>query len=207
MSTPRRGRLFVIAAPSGAGKTSLVRALMERDPKLGFSISHTTRPMRPTEREGHDYYFVDKDTFLAMAKAGAFLEHAQVFDNFYATGKAPVERALAEGRDLILEIDWQGAQQVRRALPEAITIFILPPSRAALEERLRNRRTDSEEVIQRRLRDAVADMSHWSEFGYVVVNDGFERALGELQAIVAGRGGALRAGRPGLERFVAGLLA
>ena len=180
---------------------------MERDPKLGFSISHTTRTMRPTEREGHDYYFVDKDVFLAMAKAGEFLEHAQVFDNYYATGRAPVERALAEGRDLILEIDWQGAQQVRRALPEAITIFILPPSRAALEERLRNRKTDSEEVIQRRLRDAVADMSHWSEFGYVVVNEEFERALKDLPAIVEGRGEALRAGRPGLERFVAGLLA
>ena len=180
---------------------------MERDPKLGFSISHTTRQMRPTEREGHDYYFVDKDTFLAMARAGEFLEHAQVFDNFYATGKAPVERALADGRDLILEIDWQGAQQVRKALPEAVTIFILPPSRASLEERLRNRKTDSEEVIQRRLRDAVKDMSQWRDFDYVVVNDDFERALGDLQAIVAGRGEALRAGRPGLERFVAGLLA
>ena len=180
---------------------------MERDPSLGFSVSHTTRAMRPTEREGHDYYFVDRDTFLAMAQAGEFLEHAQVFDNYYATGRTPVERALAEGRDLILEIDWQGAQQVRRALPEAITVFILPPSRAALEERLRNRKTDSEEVIQRRLRDAVADMSHWSEFGYVVVNDDFERALKDLRAIVQGRGEALRAGRPGLERFVAGLLA
>lgn len=202
-----RGRLFVIAAPSGAGKTSLVRALMERDPKLGFSISHTTRKMRPTEREGHDYYFVDKDTFLDMAKAGAFLEYAQVFDNYYATGRAPVERALAEGRDLILEIDWQGAQQVRKALPEAVTIFILPPSRAALEERLRNRQTDSEEVIQRRLRDAVDDMSHWSEFGYVVVNEDFDQALKDLQAIVQGRGEALRAGRPDLKAFAARLLA
>ena len=207
MSTADRGRLFVIAAPSGAGKTSLVRALMERDPKLHFSVSHTTRKRRPNEREGHDYYFVDRDTFRQMAAAGAFLEHAQVFDNYYATGRATVERALAQGQDLILEIDWQGAQQVRAALPEAITVFILPPSRAALEERLRSRRTDTEEVIERRLRDAVADMSHWREFRYVVVNDQFDQALAGLQAIIQGRGERLRAERPGLEAFAAGLLA
>ncbi len=208
MATPsssRRGRLFVIAAPSGAGKTSLVRALMERDPKLEFSISHTTRKMRPTEQEGRDYYFVDRDTFERMAQAGEFLEYATVFDNRYATGRAPVERALAAGKDLILEIDWQGAQQVRRALPEAVTIFILPPSRAALEERLRNRQTDSEEAIARRLRDAVADISHWREFGYVIVNDSFEQAIADLQAVVAGRGEQVRADRPGLEHFAAQL--
>ncbi len=206
-STPPRGRLFVIAAPSGAGKTSLVRALMERDPKLEFSISHTTRAMRPNEREGHDYHFVDRDTFQRMIAAGEFLEHAQVFDNYYATGRAPVEAGLRAGKDLILEIDWQGAQQVRRALPEAVTIFILPPSRAALEERLRNRQTDSEDVIARRLRDAVVDMSHWREFGYVIVNDSFEQALADLQAVVAARGEHLRADRVGLDRFAAELSA
>jgi len=205
--TPGRGRLFVIAAPSGAGKTSLVRALMERDPQLHFSVSHTTRTQRPNEREGHDYYFVDRDTFRNMADAGHFLEHAQVFDNYYATGRAPVEQALAQGKDLILEIDWQGAQQVRKALPEAVTIFVLPPSKAALEERLRNRRTDSGEVIERRLSDAVADMSHWPEFGYVIVNDRFDQALADLQAVVAGKGEHLRGDRPGLDAFAAGLLA
>ena len=205
--TPGRGRLFVIAAPSGAGKTSLVRALMERDPQLHFSVSHTTREQRPNEREGHDYYFVDRDTFEQMASAGEFLEHARVFDNYYATGRAPVEQALAQGKDLILEIDWQGAQQVRKALPEAVTIFVLPPSKAALEERLRNRRTDSGEVIERRLSDAVADMSHWPEFGYVIVNDRFDQALADLQAVVAGKGEHLRGDRPGLDTFAAGLLA
>lgn len=195
-----------MAAPSGAGKTSLVRALMERDPNLHFSISHTTRKMRPNEQEGHDYHFVERDTFERMAQAGEFLENATVFDNRYGTARAPVEQALATGRDLILEIDWQGAQQVRRAMPEAVTVFILPPSRAALEERLRNRQTDSQQVIARRLRDAVDDMSHWREFGYVVVNDDFEQAVAELQSIVAGRGERLRADRPELARFVAGLL-
>lgn len=203
---PNRGRLFVVAAPSGAGKTSLVRALMEREPTLGFSVSFTTRPRRPTERDGRDYHFVTAATFEQMVADDAFLEHARVFDNAYGTGRAQVEQALAAGRDLILEIDWQGARQVRDRLPEAIDVFILPPSRAALEERLRRRRTDSPEVIARRLADSVTEMSHWHEFRYVVVNDHFERALGDLVAIVQGRGEALRADRPGLAAFAAGLL-
>jgi guanylate kinase len=201
----RRGRLYVIAAPSGAGKTSLVRALMQREPALRFSISCTTRPRRPTEEHGRDYFFVDAAEFERMAAAGEFLEHARVFDNRYGTPRRQVEEALAAGQDLILEIDWQGAQQVRRALPECISVFVLPPSRAELERRLRGRGTDSEEVIRRRLRDAASDMTHWQDFAYVVVNDEFDRALSELQAIVAGRGEASRRDRPGLRELAAGL--
>ena len=193
-----RGRLFVIAAPSGAGKTSLVRALVEREPDLRFSISCTTRRQRPNEVHGRDYYFVDRETFERMVDSGEFLEHARVFDNCYGTPRRQVEESLAAGQNLILEIDWQGAAQVRRALPESISIFILPPSHPELERRLRGRGTDSEDVIQRRLRDAAADMAHWREFDYVVVNDDFEQAVTGLQAIVAGRGEALRRDRPGL---------
>ena len=184
----RRGRLFVIAAPSGAGKTSLVRALMEREPGLRFSISYTTRPRRPNELHGRDYFFVSPDEFERMAAADEFLEHARVFDNRYGTARRQVEDSIAAGQDLILEIDWQGARQVRSALPECVSIFILPPSRAELERRLRGRATDAEEVIQRRLRDAADDMTHWNEFDYVVVNDDFGQALEQLRAVVAGRG-------------------
>jgi guanylate kinase len=201
-----RGRLFVIAAPSGAGKTSLVKALLERKPELRLSISHTTRPIRPTEQHGREYYFVPVQEFRERIGRGEFLEHAQVFDNYYGTGRAPVEQQLAQGRDVILEIDWQGAQQVRRTLPECATIFILPPSRRALEERLRNRRTDSDEVIARRLRDAVGDMSHWNEFDYVVVNDNFDRAVTDLGRIVANDGEDLLATRPSLTPLLKDLL-
>jgi len=206
-SGTNRGRLFVIAAPSGAGKTSLVRALMEREPGLRFSISFTTRKQRPNEVHGRDYFFVTREEFDRMIAAGEFLEHATVFDNSYGTARRQVEESLAAGQDLILEIDWQGAQQIRRALPECHSIFILPPSRAELERRLRGRGTDSEEVIQRRLRDAAGDMGHWREFDFVVVNDDFEKALGELQAIVHGRGDASRRDRPGLAALAADLTA
>jgi guanylate kinase len=206
-ASSRRGRLFVIAAPSGAGKTSLVRALMEREPALQFSISYTTRRQRPNERHGRDYFFVGRDEFDRMVAAGEFLEHAQVFDNRYGTARRFVEDALEKGQDLILEIDWQGARQVRAALPECVSIFILPPSRNELEHRLRGRGTDSEDVIRRRLRDAAADMTHWDEFDYVVVNDDFGQALEELRAIVAGRGDASRRDRPGLETLAATLTA
>ena len=185
-SAIRRGRLFVIAAPSGAGKTSLVRALMERRPQLRFSVSYTTRKQRPNERPGHDYFFVTRDEFERMVAQGAFLEHARVFDNYYGTARRQVEESLAAGQDLILEIDWQGAAQIRGSMPECISIFILPPSRPELERRLRGRGTDAEDVIQRRLADAAADMTHWREFDYVVVNDEFERALDELQAVADG---------------------
>jgi guanylate kinase len=203
----RRGRLFVFAAPSGAGKTSLVRALMEKEPYLRFSISYTTRKQRPTEKKGHDYVFVGEEEFHRLAAAGKFLEHAKVFDNWYATPRGEVEDALSRGEDIILEIDWQGAQQVRAAMPECVTNFILPPSRAALERRLRERGTDSEEAIARRLRDAVADMSHWHEFDYVVINEQFERAVEELRAIVQGRGEVLRARRREVESLTGVLLA
>lgn len=206
-AAPRRGRLFVIAAPSGAGKTSLVRALMQKDPSLRFSISYTTRPPRPSEKEGHDYFFVTREEFDRKAAAGEFLEYAQVFDHSYSTPRRQVEEALAAGQDLILEIDWQGAQQVRKAMPECVSIFILPPSRAALEERLRERRTDSSEVIARRLRDAVADMSHWKEFDYVIVNAHFDEALEALREIIAGRGQAFSAQRPELKTLTRSLLA
>ena len=197
-SRPVRGRLFVIAAPSGAGKTSLVRALMEREPGLRFSVSYTTRKQRPNEIHGRDYFFVTREDFDRMVAAGEFLEHATVFDNSYGTSRRQVEASLEAGQDLILEIDWQGAQQIRRALPECHSIFILPPSRAELERRLRGRGTDSEDVIQRRLRDAAGDMGHWREFDFVVVNDDFETALAGLQAIVHGRGESSRRDRPGL---------
>ena len=189
--TSRSGGLFVISAPSGAGKTSLVKALLERNPALSVSVSHTTRPPRPSEQQGREYWFVTPQEFQERLARGEFLEHARVFDNFYGTGRASVAAVLAAGRDVILEIDWQGARQVRESAPDCTTIFILPPSRAALEERLRNRQTDSDAVIARRLQDAVGDMSHYREFDYVVVNDEFDSALQQLEAILAGSGQAL----------------
>jgi guanylate kinase len=193
--------LYVIAAPSGAGKTSLVRALMEKEPGLGFSISCTTRRPRPNEVHGRDYFFVSHEEFARMVEAGEFLEHAQVFDNRYGTPRAQVEQALAAGHSLILEIDWQGARQVRAAMPECVSVFVLPPSQPELERRLRGRGTDAEEVVQRRLSDAAADMAHWSEFDYVVVNDEFGRAVEELHAIVAGRGETSKSSAPGIASF------
>jgi guanylate kinase len=200
------GRLFVIAAPSGAGKTSLVKALLAREPNLRVCVSHTTRPQRPNEVDARDYHFIDVERFRAMLAEDAFLEHAQVFDNFYGTSRMALEHAFGQGYDVVLEIDWQGAQQVRRQVPGCITIFILPPSRRALEERLRNRRTDSDAVIARRLADAVGDMSHCREFDYVVVNDDFETAVGDLRRILAGTAGDLGPGRPMLEPLLAELL-
>jgi guanylate kinase len=205
--TPKRGHLFLVTAPSGAGKTSLVRALLQDHPNIRFSISYTTRQQRPNEKDAHDYHFVDKAEFERMVAAGEFLEHAQVFDNYYGTSRKAVEAQMTAGRDILLEIDWQGAAQVRQLMPEAVSIFILPPSREELERRLRNRGTDSDEVIARRLRDAAGDMSHWSDFDYVVVNDTFEHAQAELAAIVTGRGQASRAARPGLKSVVEALLA
>jgi guanylate kinase len=201
-----RGRLFVIAAPSGAGKTSLVKALLERRPELHVSISHTTRTRRPTEEHGREYYFVPVAEFRALIENGQFLEYAQVFDNYYGTGRKPVEEQLSQGRNVILEIDWQGARLVRAAMPECSSIFILPPSRRALEERLRNRNTDTDEVINRRLRDAVGDMSHWNEFDYVVVNQDFERAVSDLGRIIDGQGEDLRATREALKPLLVELL-
>lgn len=178
------GNLFVISAPSGAGKTSLVNALLERMSGIQVSVSHTTRAQRPGEVDGVNYHFVAREQFQALADAGDFLESAEVFGNCYGTSQRWVGQTLAGGTDVILEIDWQGAQQVRRLLPEAICITVLPPSRAALEQRLTGRGQDGPEVIARRMAEAVSEMSHYGEADYLVVNDRFEVALDELCAIV-----------------------
>ena len=202
-----RGRLYVVSAPSGAGKTSLVKALMEREPRIRYSVSYTTRKPRPNEVAGRDYHFVDVERFDEMAAQGEFLEHARVFDNCYGTGVRAVEEALALGEQLLLEIDWQGARQVRARLPEARSIFILPPSRDSLQQRLKARSTDADAVIERRLKDAAQDMTHFSEFDYVVINDRFDRALADLQAIVEDRGSHLTAQRAEVAALAARLLA
>jgi guanylate kinase len=203
----KRGRLFVITAPSGAGKTSLVNALLQTEPNLRLSISHTTRPRRPTETNGREYHFVTQPQFEQLIAQGQFLEHARVFDNFYGTSRAFVDEQLRQGHDVLLEIDWHGAQQVRAALAESVSIFILPPSRRALAERLAKRATDSAHVIARRLRDAAADMSHYREFDYVVVNDDFAHALEDLRRIIAGEGADLASDRPQLQGLLNELLA
>jgi guanylate kinase len=185
---PGTARLFVIAAPSGAGKTTLVKALVTKHPELRFSISYTTRPKRRNEADGVDYRFVDARRFEALRSNGELLESATVFDNLYGTSREQVERHLREGHPVVLEIDWQGARQVRASMPDCITIFILPPSLEELERRLRDRRTDSDAVIDRRLRDAIGDMSHWEEFDYVIINDDLDRAVADIEAVLAGTG-------------------
>ena len=179
-------RLFVIAAPSGAGKTTLVHALVTNNPHLRFSISYTTRKQRRNEAHGVDYLFVSREEFLKLRDAGELLEYAEVFDNLYGTSRAQVDKHLADGNNVILEIDWQGAQQVRESMPECISIFILPPSVEELERRLRDRRTDDDAVIERRLRDARSDMSHWHEFDHVVINDDLDQAVKDLEAALGG---------------------
>ncbi len=198
--------LFVFAAPSGAGKTTLVQAVTRNHPGLRFSISYTTREQRRNEADGIDYLFVDKDTFEKLRAEGEMLESATVFDNLYGTSRKQVEQHLAEGHHVILEIDWQGAQQVRESMPEAITIFILPPSLQELEQRLRDRRTDSDAVIERRLSDAVSDMSHWVEFDYVIINDDLDRAVADIEAVMAGQGSASATDNPELRETVARIL-
>lgn len=201
------GRLVVISAPSGAGKTSLVRALLETDPATRFSTSFTTREPRPGERDGEDYFFVSTERFAEMVDASEFLEHACVFDNHYGTGRGQASRLMAAGYDVLLEIDWQGAAQVRKAMPDCLSIFIMPPSLEELERRLRGRSTDSDAVIRRRLQDARADMAHWPEFDFVVVNENFDEALAELRAVLAGRAAHLRSDNPAQRSRLAGMMA
>jgi guanylate kinase len=200
-------RLFVIAAPSGAGKTTLVHAVVAKHPELRFSISYTTRPQRRNEAHGVDYMFVDKETFEALREKGEMLESATVFDNLYGTSREQVEKHLADNHSVVLEIDWQGAQQVRESMPECVTIFILPPSHDELVRRLRSRGTDSDEVIERRLQDALSDMAHWQEFDYVVINDNLDTAVADLEAVLAGNGETSATSNEALRHAVAGILA
>jgi guanylate kinase len=203
------GRLIVIAAPSGAGKTTLVRGLMRLHPELQFSISFTTRPPRATEVPGRDYHFVSQETFETMLAANAFLEHASVFDHYYGTSRQQVAELLAAGRSVILEIDWQGARQVRRQMPECRSVFILPPSVAELKRRLVSRGTDTPAVIERRFRDALSDMSHWREFDYAVINAELPAATAELAAIALDAPGnsASRTDNAALQQRVAAIFA
>ncbi|MCR9277954.1 MAG: guanylate kinase [Pseudomonadaceae bacterium] len=188
-----KGVLMIVAAPSGAGKTSLVRALVEREPEVFVSVSHTTRPQRPGDVDGKHYHFIDEDRFRAMVSAGEFVEHANVFGNLYGTSIAAIREPLDAGHDIVLEIDWQGAQQVRKQFKDAISVFILPPSKATLLERLSARGQDDAAVIEKRMASAVAEMSHYDEFDFVIVNDRFELAVAELTALL--RADRLRQGR------------
>lgn len=179
-----QGTLFIVSAPSGAGKTSLVRELIESLDGIRVSVSHTTRAQRRGEVDGVNYHFVSIAEFEAMISRGEFFEYAQVFDNFYGTSRSAVEALLKAGQDVILEIDWQGAQQVREQVPDSVSIFILPPSCDELERRLASRGTDAHATIARRMRDAVSEMSHYDEYDYLVINDDFTTALRELQSLV-----------------------
>lgn len=185
--TQLAGTLYILSAPSGAGKTSLVKALLQQDEQVGVSVSHTTRAMRPGEVDGVDYNFVTMDAFNALIEQGQFLEFAEVFGNKYGTSQQWVKEQLAAGRDVILEIDWQGAEQVRRLMPEAVTVFILPPSRAALRQRLNARGQDSDEVIEGRMAEATSEMSHYPEYDYLLINDDFDTALQQLASLFQAR--------------------
>lgn len=193
LSEPRgaKPRLFIVSAPSGAGKTSLARALIASDDSIVLSVSHTTRAPRPGERDGHDYHFVDRKVFLEMVERGDFLEYAEVFGNFYGTAREAVDGFLAEGLNVLLDIDWQGARKVRDHMPGSVGIFVLPPSLQTLRQRLEQRGQDSEEVIGARMHKAIAEMSHFDEYDRIIVNSEFEKALAELRSIVAGGEGGL----------------
>jgi guanylate kinase len=202
-----QGKLVVIAAPSGAGKTSLVRALLDSVPQVRFSVSYTTREPRAGEVDGRDYFFVSRQEFEAMVTRGAFLEHATVFGNRYGTARAEVAKLTDAGHDVLLEIDWQGARQVRAARPDCVSVYILPPSLAELDRRLRGRSTDSEATIQRRLSEARDDMAHWHEFDFAVINDRFDEALEDLKSILGNRADRLRTDDPGCRRRVERVMA
>lgn len=188
-----KGKLYIISAPSGAGKTSLVKQLTAELNKLIVSVSHTTRKQRPGEQHGIDYFFVSEDEFQVMLAENAFLEYARVFDHYYGTARQTVEENLANGLDVILEIDWQGAQQVKQHLPDSYSIFILPPSTAELERRLCSRGQDSDDTIRRRMQQAVAEISHFDEYDYLIVNDDFDEALNQLKSVIVScRMGSIR---------------
>ncbi|WP_210397238.1 guanylate kinase [Motiliproteus sediminis] len=201
-----QGTLYIISAPSGAGKTSLVKALLDRDKQVCVSVSHTTRAPRPGEVDGWDYNFIDRQSFDQMVADNAFLEHAEVFTNCYGTSRAWVENTLAQGRDVILEIDWQGAQQVRQLMPESVSVFILPPSREALEQRLQNRGQDSDEIIAQRMSQAISEMSHYAEYDFLIINDQFEQSLQELAAVFLARRQRLEVQRPRHQQMIDALL-
>jgi guanylate kinase len=203
---PYAGTLYIISAPSGAGKTSLVKELIDSMADIRVSVSHTTRPIRPGERDGVNYHFTTPPAFERMFEDDVFLEHALVFGNYYGTSREWVEQQLREGIDVILEIDWQGAQQVRAKMPASVGIFILPPSREVLESRLRGRGQDSDEVIVRRLSEAVTEMSHYAEYDYVVINDDFDTALADLRAIVRARRQRMEVQRIRQAKTIKGLL-
>ena len=203
----RRGLMLVLSSPSGAGKSSIARELLAREPELTMSVSATTRPPREGEVDGKDYRFLSKDEYQAMVSDKAFLEHAQVFDNFYGTPKKPVMDALKAGRDVLFDIDWQGTQQVSaNALSDLVRVFILPPNHDELERRLRGRALDPEEVIQRRMADAASEMSHWAEYDYVVINTDLDVAINQVQGILHAER-LKRTRRVGLPEFVNSLIA
>ncbi|MEX2523671.1 MAG: guanylate kinase [Gammaproteobacteria bacterium] len=199
------GNLFIVSAPSGTGKTTLVQALTDTIPDLFVSVSHTTRPQRPSEEGGVNYHFVDRKTFDAMAGREQFLEYARVFDHYYGTSRVWVEEQLARGSDIILEIDWQGGRQIRSLMPGAIGIFILPPSYESLQKRLQAR-GDAPETVARRMRDATRELSHYAEYDYLVINDDLETALGQLADIIRGSAHAYRAQQAWFDEFVGKML-
>jgi guanylate kinase len=178
------GTLYILSAPSGAGKTSLLKALCQQDSELHVSVSHTTRDIRPGEQDGIDYHFISQDEFLRMVGEGGFLEHAEVFGNYYGTSEDALKAELKAGHDTVLEIDWQGARQVRQRFPDAVSIFIMPPDQQALRDRLDARGQDSEETILVRMNQAVEEMSHYAEFDYLIINDEFDTALAQLASVV-----------------------
>ena len=199
-----KGKLFIFSAASGTGKTSLAKALVESTPEVAFSVSHTTRAPRPGEQQGVHYYYVTREEFDRMVANGEFVEHATVFGNSYGTSKQAIEDQVKSGKCVILDIDWQGARAIKNWRPEAVSIFILPPSRAALRERLTNRKQDSQEIIDHRMRAAVAEMSHYSEFDLLVVNDDFNAALADLKAILRGEPGRVRPVTIDMDTLLAG---
>jgi guanylate kinase len=207
MDAGRRGLMLVLSSPSGAGKTTLARRLLEEEPGIEMSVSHTTRKKRPGEVAGRDYHFVDHDAFTKMREQDEFLEWAVVFDNYYGTTRKPVEQALAAGRDVLFDVDWQGADKLRAVAPgDVVTVFVLPPSASALEQRLNVRAEDEPEVVQRRMRGASDEIQHWDQYDYVIINHNIDQALASVRAILAAER-LKRSRQSGLKDFVQGLLA